>query len=287
MSTYSPTLRGRRLGSALRRLREDAGLPSSDVASRLGWSTSKISRVEHGHIMVSPGDVRELLAVYDVAGPAAEALVALAREARQRPWWRQYSEVLPGWFETYLGLEAEASRLCIFELGAVPDLLQTQDYTTAMLDANPQPRTPDEQAMVVSLWHTRQNRLTADTAIELDTIIAEGALRQRVGGPAVMWAQLDHLAQAAALPNVVIRVLPFDSGAHPAMSSGAFNVLEFSAPEDPHIAYLAQLTSGIYLETLREVGTYRLAYEQLRAAALGPRDSTELIARLAAELPPP
>ena len=89
-----------------------------------------------------------------------------------------------------------------------------------------------------------------------------------------MRAQFDHLADDAALPNVVIRVLPFDSGAHPAMNSGAFSVLEFSHPEDPHIAYLAQLTSGIYLDTLREVGTYRLAYEQLRAAALGPQSSS-------------
>jgi hypothetical protein len=102
-----------------------------------------------------------------------------------------------------------------------------------------------------------------------------------------MRAQLDHLVGAAALPNVVIRVLPFDSGAHPAMGSGAFSVLEFSHPEDPHITYLAQLTSGIYLHTLREVGTYRLAYEQLRAAALGPQDSAGLIAHLSAELPPP
>ena len=102
-----------------------------------------------------------------------------------------------------------------------------------------------------------------------------------------MRVQLGHLVDAAALPNVVIRVLPFGSGAYPAISSGAFTVLEFAAPEDPHIAYLAQLTSGIYLETLREVGTYRLAYEQLRAAALGPEDSAEFISRLAGELTPP
>jgi transcriptional regulator with XRE-family HTH domain len=285
MPSYSPTLRGRRLGSALRRLREDAGLSSSDVAHRLGWSASKISRVEHASIVVRPGDVRELLAVYNVAGPQAEALVALAREARQRGWWRQYSEVVPAWFETYLDLETEASRICVFELGVVPDLLQTGDYTTAVLDANPQPRTPDEQATVVSLWHTRQSRLTEDIAIELDAIIAEGALRQCVGGLAVMRAQLDHLADVAALPNVVIRVLPFGIGAHPALSSGAFNVLEFSDPEDPHLVYTTQLTSGIYLETLREVGTYRLAYEQLRAAALGPEDSAEFIGQLASELP--
>jgi transcriptional regulator with XRE-family HTH domain len=287
MPSYSPTLRARRLGTALRRLRHDAGLPANDAADRLGWSLSKISRVEHGHVMVSPGDVRELLALYNVAGSEAEALVALAREARQRGWWHQYKEVLPTWFETYLGLEAEASRICIFELGAIPDLLQTGDYTNAMLDATPQPHTPDEQARVVSLWHTRQNRLTGDPAIELDVIIAEGALRQHVGGPAVMRAQLGHLAGAAELPNVTIRVLPGSSGAHPAMRTGTFSVLEFPDPEDPRIVYLAQLTSGSYLETLREVGTYRLAYEQLRTAALGPQGSAQLIGRLADELTAP
>lgn len=287
MSPYSPTLRGRRLGSALRRLRDGAGLSSSHVASQVGWSPSKISRVEGGQLTVSPGDVRELLAVYNVAGPEAEALVALAREVRQRGWWHQYNEILPGWFQAYVSMEAEASRICIFELGAVPDLLQTADYTTAVIDAHPQPRTPDEQDVMVGLWHTRRNRLNADTAMELDVIIAEGALRQHVGGPAVMRAQLDHLAEAAAWPNVVIRVLPFSAGAHPAMNSGAFSVLEFSDPDDPRTVYTAQLTGGSYLEILREVGTYRLAYEQLRVASLGPEDSAEFISRLAGELATP
>lgn len=285
--SYSPTLSGRRLGSALRRLRDEARLSAFEVANRLGWSASKISRIELAHMSVSPGDVRELLATYNVDGQQVDELVALAREARQPPWWRQYREVLPGWFEPYLGLEGEASRIYIFELGTVPDLLQTEDYTTAVLEARPQPLTPDEQAMMVSLWDTRQNRLIGDTAVELDVIIAEGALRQRVGGTAVMRAQLDHLSAVAALPNVVIRVLPFEAGAHPTMGSGGFSVLEFPSPEDSRIAYTTQLTGGFYLDLLRDVGTYRLAYEQLRAAALGPEDSAELIARLAAELTSP
>ncbi|MGI9002116.1 MAG: helix-turn-helix domain-containing protein [Pseudonocardia sp.] len=282
-----PSLRGRRLGAALRRLREEAGLSSFDAADRIACSPSKISRIELAHMRVSPGDVRELLAVYNVDGQQAEELVALAREARQPVWWRRYREVLPGWFEPYLGLEGEASRIYIFELGAVPDLLQTEDYTTAVLETRPQPLTPDEQDMLVGLWRTRQNRLTGDPAIELDVIIAEGALRQRVGGPAVMRAQLEHLSVAAALPNVVIRVLPFEAGAHPTMGSGAFNVLEFSHSEDPRIVYTAQPTGSFYLDTLREVGTYRLAYEQLRAASLEPDDSAELITRLTADLTSP
>ncbi|MGQ0779185.1 MAG: helix-turn-helix domain-containing protein [Pseudonocardiales bacterium] len=287
MTPYSPTLRGRRLGLALRRLRAGAGLSSSHVASQVGWSASKISRIEGGYMTVSPGDVRELLAVYNVTGPEAEALVALAREARQRGWWHPHNEIVPGWLQAYLSMETDASRICVFELGAVPDLLQTADYTAAVIDAQPQPSTPDEQDVLVGLWHTRQNRLTADPAMQLDVIITEGALRQHVGGPAVMRAQLEHLAEAAAWPNVVIRVLPFRAGAHPAMNSGAFSVLEFSEPDDPRTVYAAQLTGGIYLEVLREVGTYRLAYEQLRVASLGPEDSAEFIGRLAGELTAP
>lgn len=155
---------------------------------------------------MSPGDVRELLALYHVDGQAAEELVALAREAKQRPWWRRYDEVLPAWLETYLGLETEASRLSIFELGAVPDLLQTQDYATAVLDASPQPLTPTSRppSSTCGTPGGAGSPATPDRARHRHLRRRAAPARRR---PSMMRAQLEHLAGAAASPHVVIRVL--------------------------------------------------------------------------------
>lgn len=284
VATYVPTIRRRRLGAALRRLREDAGLSTTEVAERLGWSHSKISRIETAKSPVTAADVQELLTHYEVPDQEAEALLRLAREAKQRGWWHSYSEVLPEWFESYLGLEAEASKLSAYEPLVIHGLLQTEEYAAAVLGAHPLRTTPDEIERSVELRRARQARLTRDgEPIVLDVVIGEGAVRQLVGGPCVMAAQLEYLAQAQGLPNVAIRVLPFTSGAHPALH-GAFAVLEFPTAEDPRVVYIDNLSSSLYVESIREVGLYRLAYQQLQQQALQPDESMQLIVRLMKEL---
>lgn len=287
VASYVPTIRRRRLGSALRRVREEAGLSTTEVAERLGWSHSKISRIETAKTPVTSGDVRDLLAHYEIPSAEAEALVTLAREAKQRGWWHSYSEVLPEWFESYLGLEAEARQISTYEPQVIPGLLQTEAYAATVLGAHPLRTTPDEMERSVELRRARQARLTGDgEPIQLDAVIGEGALRQQIGGPDVMRQQLQRLLTVGEFPGVTVRMLPFGAGAHPALN-GAFTVLEFPDPDDPRIVYIDNLTSSLYLETMREVGLYRLAYQQLQASALQPDETATFIARLTEEMTAP
>ncbi len=253
------------------------------VAGELGWSTSKVSRIELARIAVTPADVRALLGALEVLSDEVETLANLAAEDRQPGWWRQYAEVLPAWFEGYLSLESEASRLLVYESEVVPGLLQTEDYAAEILRHSPYTALPDEAARAAELRRARQVRLTGDDPVRLDAVINEGALRRVVGGPDVMRPQLSHLVDRAALDHVVFRVLPFAAGAHPGVD-GSFTVLEFSDPGDPRIVYLDRMTDSDYLEGLRDVAAYRHAHEQLRAAALPPEDSIEMVTELAEEM---
>jgi len=287
MTNYIPTIRRRRLGAALRRLRDEAGLTTTEVGDRLGWSHSKVSRIETSKTPVTTADVSNLLAQYEIASEETEALLKLAREAKQRGWWHSYSEVMPEWFESYLGFEAEAFQISNFEPLVVPGLLQTERYATAVLGAHALRTTPDEMERTVALRRARQARLTGNgEPLQLDAVIGEGALRQLIGDADLMREQLQQLTTLGELPNVTLRVLPFAAGAYPTLS-GSFHVLEFPDPDDPRIVYLDNLTGSLYLESIREVGLYRLAYQQLQDIALRPDESAKLIVRLTEELTPP
>lgn len=279
-----PNIRRRRLGAALRRLRESTGMSLEAVADELGWSTSKISRIELAKIAVTPADVRSLLGVYDdVLTDEIEQLVTLAREDKQPGWWRQYAEVLPAWFEGFLSLESEAARLLAYESEVIPGLLQIEDYAAEIVRHSPYTPLPDEAARAAELRRARQVRLTGEDPVSLDVVINEGALRRVVGGSAVMGAQLRHLAESSKLPNVVVRVLTFEAGAHPGVD-GSFTVLEFSDPGDPRIVYLDRMTDSDYLDGLRDVAAYRYAHERLRVAARSPSDTRKMITGLVEEM---
>ncbi len=254
------------------------------VAEELGWSTSKISRIELAKIAVTPADVRSLLGMYDdVLTDEIEQLVTLAREDKQPGWWRQYAEVLPAWFEGFLSLESEAARLLAYESEVIPGLLQTEDYAAEIVRHSPYTPLPDEAARAAELRRARQIRLTGEDPVSLDVVINEGALRRVVGGPEVMRHQLRRLVEASELPNVTLRVLPFQAGAHPGVD-GSFTVLEFSDPGDPRIVYLDRMTDSNYLDGLRDVAAYRHAHERLRVAAQSPSDSREMITGLIEEM---
>ncbi len=277
-----PPIRRRRLGAALRRLREATGMSLEAVALELGWSASKISRIELAQIAVTPADVRALLGVLEVSDEV-ETLVNLAGEDRQPGWWRHYAEVLPKWFEGYLSLESEAARLLAYESEVVPGLLQTEEYAAEILRHSTYTPLPDEAARAAELRRARQVRLVGNDPVHLDVVINEGALRRTVGGPDVMRDQLSRLVEATELPNVVLRVLLFEAGAHPGVD-GSFTVVEFSDPDDPRIVYLDWMTDSDYLDGLRDIAAYRYAHERLRAAALSPSDSREMISGLLREL---
>ena len=277
----SPTVRRKRLGIELRRLREQARLSCETVGQRLDCSGTRISRLETGRISVRPGDVRELLAVYGVTGDRADTLVELAREARRKGWWHRFGPVTPSWLEPYLGLEAEAARLRDFQSMVLPGLLQTEDYARAILRAAPGAGPGDDVDQQVALRMERQTVLDGSAPPELCLVLSEGALRVEVGGPGVMRAQLGRLAEVAGRGTVTLQVLPAGAAAHVHPIS-PFTILDFADPADPPVVYTEHLTGSLVLEDPDEVRLYRMVFDRLRAEALDPGQSIDLIARLAA-----
>jgi transcriptional regulator with XRE-family HTH domain len=275
---YVPTIKRRRLGAALRRVREKTGHSTDSAAAALGWSQSKVSRIETAVTSVTPGDVRALLELYGAASDEIADLVNMAMEDRQPAWWRQYNDVLPENFSGFLSLESEASRIAAYESEVIPGLLQTDAYAQHPLTVMPY-----EIAQAARLRVARQARLGGDDPLEFDVVINEAAVRRVVGGPEVMRAQLERLLEASKLPNITIRILPFSAGAHPA-ANGAFTLLEFPDDDDPRIVSLDTLVTTLYREALREVGAYQLAHERLRAMAMSPEDSGALLHRLIEEV---
>jgi len=283
MTTPSPTVRRKRLTVELRRLREQAGLTCEDVGQRLECSGTRISRIETGRIGARPGDVRELLEIYGVTGAAADSLVQLARDARRKGWWHAYGRVLPPWFEAYVGLESDAARLHDFQPSVVPGLLQTQDYARAILRDAPYADYGEDIDQQLALRMRRQAVLDQPRPPQVRMVLGESVLWMQVGGPAVLRSQLRRLADLAARPDLSLQILPLRTAAH-AQPAGPFTLLEFADPADPTVVYLEHLTGSLLLDEDEEVQRYRAMFDHLRAAALGPGPSADLIARTAAGL---
>ena len=283
MATPSPTVRRKRLTTELRRLREQAGLTCEDVGQRLECSGTRISRMETGRISARPGDVRELLEIYGVTGAEADSLVQLARDARRKGWWHSYGRVLPPWFEAYIGLESDAARLRDFQPLVVPGLVQTEGYARAVLRAAPHAGRSEDVDRQVALRMQRQAILDQASPPEAWLVISESVLRMRVGGPAVMRAQLRRLADLAARTDLTIQVLPSGTAAQ-VQAVSPFTMLEFADAADPAVVYLEHLTGGVFVENEDEVRRYRVVFDHLRAEALGTVESADLITRVAAGL---
>jgi transcriptional regulator with XRE-family HTH domain len=276
----SPTIRRRELGALLRALRTEHGLTAEEVTARLLFSPTKLSRIETGQSGASARDIRDLCQLYDVTDPRErENLMTLAREGKQRGWWQDYA-ILYG---TYVGLEAEASSIDIYQSAVVPGLLQTEEYVRAMLQTQVPPFSLEEIQQRVQTRLTRQDLLTPgeDTRLQYHAVLDEAALHRRVGGPQVMAAQLRRLAESAEQPNVRVQVLPFEAGAHPAMESN-FCILTLDQPLVSDVVYVEGLVGNVYLEKQSDVERYRRVFSRLRAIALNEPDSISLITRLAA-----
>jgi transcriptional regulator with XRE-family HTH domain len=272
----SPTVRSKRLRRELHRLREERGLTIEQVAAQAGneWNPSTLGRWENGDRRIRPADLRGLLDVYDVQDDQREALMTLAREARQRGWWQAYGDVLPSEYSSYIGLETEALSLQTYQQQLIPALVQTDDYARAVIRAG---RPDDNDAQIgrrVAVRLDRQNVLADDPPLSLWAVTDEAAIRRVVGGPDVMRNQLNHLAEVAERPGIQLQVLPFATGAHAAMAA-SFVILGFEAP-DPAVVYLDTGTSALFVEEASEVDAYRLMFDHLRAAALAPGESVRL-----------
>jgi hypothetical protein len=212
-----------------------------------------------------------------------KVLVDMAREGHRKGWWSIYDDVLPSGFDIYVGLEAEASGLRSYETDVVHGLLQTTDYALAVL-RELRPRDSDEQvARGVDLRMQRQRLLDSDPPLDLWLILDEGAIRRNIGGVKVMRPQLEHLIQASRWSNVTLQVLSFETGAHAGLV-GPFSILQFPERGDSEVAYTESVGGMIYLEKEREVRACAEAFDRMRAAALSPAASIELIQQVQEEL---
>jgi len=281
----SPTVRHKRLTAEFRRLRAESGLTRDDVAGRLDWHPTKITRIETGQwTRLNLRDVRDLLDIYGVTDQAQrEALTQLARDARQRGWWHSYGDVLPSEYSHFIGLEAEAASVRTYQQVLVPGLLQTEAYAGAVIQAFRPSDSAEGIDRRVAVRHERQRRITEERSLQLSAVLGEGVVHQLVGDAAVTAEQLRFLVEAGDLPNVMIQVLPYAAGAHGAMV-GSFEILGFPEPIDPDVVYLENMASALFLEEPEAVSRYVQVFDYLRATALSPQASGDMIASAAEEL---
>ncbi|WP_329519881.1 helix-turn-helix domain-containing protein [Spirillospora sp. NBC_01491] len=283
MASDSPTVRRRQLMAELKQLREHAQLTQETAADQLDWHPTKIFRIETGRTGPHPNDVRAMLDVYKVTDPTQrEALIQLAKEARKRGWWYSYRDVLPSKYEFYIGMESEASSVRTFELAVIPGLLQTVDYAEALVRGGPLELDPDEIQRRVEVRVNRQQVLTKPDRPQLWAILDEAALRRPVGGREVMRAQLRHLQQSAK-GRTTIQVIPYKVGAHPG-TTGPFIVLGFPGANDVDVAYMETIGGNLWVDKPEEVEQYTTAFDHLRAVALSPDDTRDMLNAVIKEL---
>jgi transcriptional regulator with XRE-family HTH domain len=285
-ASIGPTVRRRRLGTELRRLREAHSLKLEEVADKLGLAASTLSRIETGKAPTRTAYLSAMLDLYSVDDPGQrQILVDMAREGHRKGWWAAWDDVLPTGFDVYVGLEGEAASLRAYESQVVHGLLQTEAYAREVMTTVRRRQTPDQIERLVQLRMQRQEIIVPGRAgpIELWLILDEAVIRRVMGSPELMRAQLNHLADASQWPNVTLQVLPFSSGLHPALN-GPFAIIEFPERFDPDVVYTEGVGGQDYLERERDVRARAEAFDLLRAAALSPADSTDLIGALAREI---
>jgi transcriptional regulator with XRE-family HTH domain len=273
----SPTALRILLGAQLRHLREAKGLTRAAAGYTIRASESKMSRLELGRVSFKDRDIRDLLMLYGVEDPdEREALLSLAKDANRPAWWQRYSDILPTWFQTYVGLEETATLIRTYEGHLVPGLLQTEDYARAVIFAG-LPGEPDaEVERWLRLRMDRQGLLSGLDPPRLWAVVDEAALRRPVGGPEVMRAQLEYLINATKQPNVTLQVIPFRAGAHAALGQ-PFVILRFADPDLPDMVYLEQFTSGLWLDKPDEVDPYAQVMDRLAVQAEDPNDTGEIL----------
>ncbi|MGW3558673.1 helix-turn-helix domain-containing protein [Streptomyces sp. NPDC000963] len=281
-SNVNPTVRRRRLGQELRKLREAKNMTAEQVAERLLVSQSKISRLENGRRSISQRDVRDLCGVYEVEDERmVDSLMQMAKDSRQQGWWHAFGDIP---YSVYIGLETDAASLRVYESLIVPGLLQTQEYAQAVIEGMWPEATPSEIDKRIQIRLKRQDRLSDPVnPLRFWAVIDEALLRRVVGNKKIMADQLRLLAELSEKPHVTLQVLPYDVGAHPGMY-GKFAILEFQEAMDASVVYLEGVTSDLYLEKAIDVQSYTVMYEHLRAKALSAEQSREFILRVAGEL---
>jgi hypothetical protein len=278
-SAVGPTVLRMVVGSQLRGMREAAGISPDQAGYEIRASRSKISRLEHGRVGFKERDVADLLTLYGVTDEQQRArMLQLSRQANNQGWWAKYDDVLPGWFETYVGLEQATSLIRTYELQFIPGLFQTAEYARAVTMLGHRGAPSEEIDRRVGLRLKRQEVLTGPEP-RVWAVIDESALRRPLGGREAMRAQLRHLIEVAALPHVTLQVMPFERGGHSA-AGGSFSILRFDEADLPDIVYIEQLTGALYLDTRDEVDHYHEVMNSLSIEAETPVESEKLLRKI-------
>ncbi|PXX70703.1 helix-turn-helix protein [Nocardia tenerifensis] len=273
-----PTVLRIALGGQLRRLREAKGITREAAGDAIRGSHAKISRLELGRTGFKERDIRDLLSLYGVNDTEErERFLDLARQANEPGWWHRYSDLLPQWFGTYLGLEQAANKIRTYEAHLVPGLLQTPEYARAVVALGYEDADTDRR---VQIRQRRQEILRRSDPPIVWAVIDEAALHRPVGGPRVHREQMEHLVELAALPNVTVQVLPYSAGEHAAAGS-SFSILRFAESELPDIVYLEHLTSALYLDRRQDLALYLSVMDRLSVQAERPEKSVEILKKYA------
>ena len=268
-----PTVLRILLGTQLRRLREARGISAQEAAREIRGSESKISRIELGRNAVREVDIADLLSLYGITDQAErEQLLALASQANQPGWWHRYQDVLPSWFQAYIGLEESAESIRSYDMQFVPGLLQTEEYAVAVMALGE--FSIEETERLVYLRKERQRRFSSG-GLRLTAIIDEVALRRPLGGAGLMRDQLQYLLDICDRPAFTLQVTPYPAGAHAAPAS--FSILQFATPELPDVVYVEHLTSAMYLDKTADVARYTVAMDRLGTISASPNQSKEII----------
>lgn len=264
------------LGSQLRRLRETRGITREAAGYSIRASESKISRMELGRVSFKERDVADLLTLYGINDPyERDALLGLVREANIAGWWHGYGDVLPPWFQTYIGLEESASVIRIFDVQFIPGLLQTEEYTRAICSLGHPAGSAEEIERRVDMRRERQKLLVSERAPRILAVVDEVAVRRRIAGPRGMRAQLEYLLEISERPNVTLHVLPLEFTGYPAAGGYPFTMLSFPEPDIGDVVYVEQLTGAMYIDKREETAQYSRAMEKLCSDSLTPAKTVE------------
>lgn len=273
------------LGGRLRRLREQNRITRAAAGKEIRASESKISRIELGRVAFKERDLRDLLTLYGVTDEAERAtLLSLGRQANKPGWWHKYGDLLPGWFELYVGLEEAASLIRTYEVQFIPGLLQTREYARAVTLLGHAAESGEDVERRVDMRMIRQERILANPGTSaLWAVIDEAVLRRVLGGPGVMRAQIEHLILMAVRPNVTVQIVPFEGGGHSA-AGGPFTILRFTEPDLPDVVYMEQLSSALYLDDRNEVNGYMAVMDRLSVEAASRDETMAMLHKMLDEL---
>ncbi|OHV56785.1 helix-turn-helix transcriptional regulator [Pseudofrankia sp. BMG5.36] len=279
-----PTVRRILLGSQLRRLRESVGIGREEAGYHIRASESKMSRLELGRVSFKKRDVEDLLTLYGVTGEDDRAQVlALVHAANERGWWQPYSDVLPTWFQPYIGLEESASLIRTYELQFVPGLLQTEGYARAVIAGGNRGASREVIDGRVDVRMNRQKLLTRPDAPRVWAVIDEAALRRPIGGPKIARAQIEHLLELTDHAQLTLQVVPFTVGSH-AADGGDFSILRFPDADMTDVVYLERLSGAVYLDKREDVDRYTIAMNQLSLDSCTPDKTVDALRTIAAAL---